>query len=85
MSYTPCVDAASITNCIITNESYGKNVRLMHLKNLIGNAYFNKIADFGCGNGFLLHNLICFEPISTQCFSAFFLLFKYIKSLFNFK
>ncbi len=40
------------------NDGYfGRKARLAHLKELIGEKSFNKISDFGCKEGYLLHNL----------------------------
>ncbi|MGY4884409.1 MAG: methyltransferase domain-containing protein [Nanobdellota archaeon] len=46
-----------LNNQLIFNESYGKNVRLEHLLKNIKNDKFDVAIDFGCGEGYLLHNL----------------------------
>ncbi|MBU3907351.1 MAG: methyltransferase domain-containing protein [Nanoarchaeota archaeon] len=46
-----------LNNALISNESYGKNVRLMHLLNHIGKEKFGNVIDIGCGEGYLLHNI----------------------------
>lgn len=46
-----------LNNSLIFNKSYGKNVRLKHLVYLTKGKKFRKIADFGCGEGYLLHNI----------------------------
>lgn len=38
--------------------SFGKNVRLSHLKRFIKDKPFNRAAELGCGEGYLLHNLV---------------------------
>lgn len=47
----------AIKNGLIKRDSYGKNIRLMHLKNAINNAYFDSVVELGCGEGYLLHNV----------------------------
>ena len=46
-----------LNNSLIFNRSYGKNVRSKHLAYLTEGKKFRKIADFGCGEGYLLHNI----------------------------
>jgi SAM-dependent methyltransferase len=46
-----------INNVYISQSSYGKNVRLAHLLRNIGKENFNLVVDFGCGEGYLLHNI----------------------------
>jgi len=46
-----------LVNAQIRKESYGKNVRLQHLSRLVRNKRFQHVIDFGCGEGYLLHNV----------------------------
>lgn len=45
-----------LNNQLISNDSYGKNVRLRHLGEYVHNRIFKKAIEIGCGEGFLLHN-----------------------------
>jgi len=47
----------AIKNGLIKRDSYGKNIRLMHLKKAINNSYFDTAVELGCGEGYLLHNV----------------------------
>lgn len=46
-----------LNNLLIFNESYGRNIRLKHLLNHIGQNRLDTVIDFGCGEGYLLHNV----------------------------
>src|SRR3989338_7161219 len=46
-----------LNNQILSNKSYGKNVRLSHLLNLVGKNRFKRAIEIGCGEGYLLHNI----------------------------
>jgi SAM-dependent methyltransferase len=52
-----------LNNARIFNESYGRNIRLMHLKSLISEKRFAKAVDFGCGDGYILHNITADEKV----------------------
>ena len=54
-SYQQSIDL--LNNLLISNKSFGKNVRLKHLKRLIGQRKFFKTIELGCKEGYLLHNL----------------------------
>jgi SAM-dependent methyltransferase len=45
-----------INNARISQTSYGKNVRLAHLLRNVSIEKVNLVVDFGCGEGYLLHN-----------------------------
>lgn len=46
-----------LNNILISNDSYGKNVRLEHLLKHAKGDRFDVAVDFGCGEGYLLHNI----------------------------
>lgn len=46
-----------LNNQLLSNKSYGKNVRLLHLLDLIGKNNFKRAIEIGCGEGYLLHNI----------------------------
>jgi sugar phosphate isomerase/epimerase len=55
-----------INNYLIYYSSFGKNVRLKHLNSFFGNKNFNKVIDFGCKEGYLLHNVNAKEKIGVD-------------------
>ena len=46
-----------LNNVLISTKSYGKNVRLEHLLRHINDDRFDMAIDFGCAEGYLLHNI----------------------------
>ncbi len=68
------VSIDSLNNSLIFNKSYGKNVRLKHLLDLVGDKSFRRAIDLGCGEGYLLHNLNAKDKIGYD---------RNPKSLFN--
>lgn len=47
----------SLVNLAISRKSYGKNIRLKHLKFNLPRDSFDKAVELGCGKGYLLHNI----------------------------
>ncbi len=52
-----------LNNSIVYNKGYGKNVRLKHLLNLIGDKSFERAVDLGCSEGYLIYNIKAKEKI----------------------
>ena len=46
-----------LNNSLIYCKSFGKNIRLKHLYEILNNRIFTNAIELGCGEGYLLHNI----------------------------